>query len=378
MRLSPFKGRRAVRVTAGVAATLLWSAIGFAETAPPTDFISLLPLYIDTDSDRGTDEGRGLRAVYGHALAPHWYWETDMFGAVLESGDNVVTDFYQVGVGTGISWSLRDRNADRWTPYLLANLGFVYDDVQPDSDDSGAINLAAAVGAVSGSLFDNGIRLRGEARYFYDTFEQNFGDIQYTLGIEIPLGKVRVVEKIVYMDRFVEVPVERMVEVERTVEVPVEVPVERIVTVAEADSDGDTVPDSRDLCADTLPGVRVDASGCIIDAQTVTLNTIAFSPRSVELTNASKQALMPVATSLKSQDNLKVQIAGHTDSVGAAEYNQTLSQQRADAVMKFLIDQGVDAKRLTAIGFGETQPVADNNTVSGRAMNRRVEFRLVK
>jgi len=360
----------------GVAAlaALFASPYALAEDAPSADFISLMAMYVDADADRGAHEGRGFRMIYGHALAPKWYWETDVFGTVLETGDAVDTDFYQLGAATGVSWSWRDRNLDRWTPYFLGSLGFVYDDVLPDSDDDSAITLAAGVGAVSGSLFDNGIRLRGEARYLYDTFEENFGDIHYSLGIEIPLGKTKVVEKVVYIDRVVEVPVERVVEVQKRVEVPVE----RIVTVAEPDSDGDSIPDSRDKCPNTLAGVRVDASGCIIDAQTVTLNTVSFSSRSTELTPGSKKALDPVAASLISQDNLKVQIAGHTDSVGNADFNQTLSQERANAVMKYLVEKGVAADRLTAIGFGETQPVADNKTASGRAMNRRVEFRLVK
>ena len=329
-----------------------------AESA--AQFLAILPPYIDADKSRGTTEGRGVRAIYGYSLAPKWYWETDIFGSILETGDSNVTDFYQTGVATGLSWSLYERSRTQWTPYAVGTLGAVFDDAQPDSNDGTAVSLAVGLGAVSKSLFDNGLKVRGEARYLYDTFDDNYGDVHWSVGIEIPLGEVRTVERIVYVDRAVEVPVERL------------------VRVTEDDTDGDSVPDSRDKCANTLAGARVDATGCIIDAQTVTFNTISFQSRSANLTFSSQKALTPVAESFKSQTDLKIEIAGHTDSIGSAEYNQDLSQKRADSVRQFLIDQGVDAERLSAIGYGEMQPVAENDSESGRAMNRRVEFRLVK
>jgi len=236
----------------------------------------------------------------------------------------------------------------------------ICDDAKQDYNDGTAVSLAVGLGAVSKSLFEKGLKVRGEARYLYDTFDDNYGDVHWSVGIEIPLGEVRTVERIVYVDRAVEVPVERL------------------VRVTEDETDGDSVPDSRDKCANTLAGARVDATGCIIDAQTVTFKTISFQSNSANLTFSSQKALTPVAESFKSQTDLKVEIAGHTDSIGSAEYNQDLSQRRADSVRQFLIDQGVDAERLSAVGYGEMQPVAENDSESGRAMNRRVEFRLVK
>ena len=69
-----------------------------------------------------------------------------------------------------------------------------------------------------------------------------------------------------------------------------------------------------------------------------------------------------------------IEIRGFTDNVGKAELNKRLSEKRAQAVKKYFIRKGVDEKRITAIGYGDTFPIADNNTVSGRAINRRVEF----
>ena len=72
--------------------------------------------------------------------------------------------------------------------------------------------------------------------------------------------------------------------------------------------------------------------------------------------------------------DLKVEIQGHTDNVGKPDANMRLSEERARAVMKALVDRGVAADRMTAKGYGDTQPVADNSTDEGRAKNRRVEL----
>jgi OOP family OmpA-OmpF porin len=75
---------------------------------------------------------------------------------------------------------------------------------------------------------------------------------------------------------------------------------------------------------------------------------------------------------------IKVSIEGNTDSDGADAYNMTLSDKRAKAVMKYLVDKGVAADRLTAVGYGETKPIASNDTEEGKAKNRRVEFHITK
>jgi outer membrane protein OmpA-like peptidoglycan-associated protein len=69
-------------------------------------------------------------------------------------------------------------------------------------------------------------------------------------------------------------------------------------------------------------------------------------------------------------------VAGHTDSNGSETYNQQLSQRRASSVKNILFQRGVQGQRITAVGYGESQPVANNNTPEGRQMNRRVEIRI--
>jgi outer membrane protein OmpA-like peptidoglycan-associated protein len=88
----------------------------------------------------------------------------------------------------------------------------------------------------------------------------------------------------------------------------------------------------------------------------------------------SAKTLDAAAAALKAAGDLRVEVAGHTDNVGTPEANLKLSQDRAQAVMAALAERGVKADRLTAKGYGQTAPVADNRTEDGRAKNRRVEL----
>jgi OOP family OmpA-OmpF porin len=99
---------------------------------------------------------------------------------------------------------------------------------------------------------------------------------------------------------------------------------------------------------------------------------VNFEFNSANLTAESRPLLDQVATDLKAHPRLKVELEGHSDSVGKDAYNLSLSQRRADSVREYLISQGVSSANLTAKGYGETKPVADNKTEAGRAENRRV------
>lgn len=146
-------------------------------------------------------------------------------------------------------------------------------------------------------------------------------------------------------------------------------------TGAATDSDGDGVLDPVDACPGTTVGMVVDATGCLVE-QTVTLRSVNFQTGSAVLLSTSRTALDEVARTLKNQANLEVEITGHTDDVGNDGYNLTLSQQRAEAVRQYLIGKGVAPERMVAIGMGETQPVAGNDSEEGRVANRRVEFKV--
>jgi len=104
---------------------------------------------------------------------------------------------------------------------------------------------------------------------------------------------------------------------------------------------------------------------------------VFFDFDKAELKNESKPDLNRGIEFLRDNPTLRVEIAGHTDSVGVAAYNRTLSQDRAEAVKRYFIDGGIDSARIVAKGYGEEQPLADNGTEEGRARNRRVEMRVL-
>lgn len=104
------------------------------------------------------------------------------------------------------------------------------------------------------------------------------------------------------------------------------------------------------------------------------LEGVNFITDSAELTPESKTTLDRTAASLKAWPEVRVEIGGHTDSVADAAYNLELSQRRAETVRAYLIHEGISAHRLVAKGYGETKPIAPNDTEAGRARNRRVEL----
>jgi OOP family OmpA-OmpF porin len=138
-----------------------------------------------------------------------------------------------------------------------------------------------------------------------------------------------------------------------------------------ADSDHDGVTDDLDKCPNTPIGVSVDANGCPLKGK-VTLEGVTFETNSATLTGQSDTVLNKVADDLKKHPRLKVELQGHTDSVGSDAYNQKLSARRAAAVRDYLVQQGVSPTQLTSKGYGESVPVGDNKTAEGRAQNRRV------
>ncbi len=148
------------------------------------------------------------------------------------------------------------------------------------------------------------------------------------------------------------------------------------------DSDGDGVCDGLDKCPGTPKGVKVDKDGCPIEKalfeegkKTLVLEGVNFALDSDRLTTESYAILDKVAASLKSWPKVRVEVGGHTDSTGEPAYNMDLSQRRAESVKRYLESKGIDASRLSARGYGETQPIADNGTIEGRAKNRRVELK---
>jgi OmpA-OmpF porin, OOP family len=144
------------------------------------------------------------------------------------------------------------------------------------------------------------------------------------------------------------------------------------------DQDNDGVNDCLDKCPDTPPGFKVDEKGCIVEKQTVVmLNRVLFTLNSSDLKPEAAQQLDQVVAGLKSQPTVTLEVGGHTCNIGTEQYNLALAHRRAEAVRKYLVDHGVEASRLSAEGYGEFSPIANNETEDGRQQNRRVEFRIL-
>ena len=146
------------------------------------------------------------------------------------------------------------------------------------------------------------------------------------------------------------------------------------------DTDKDGVNDEEDKCPN-LPGVK-ENQGCPVIKEEIkkkielAAKNIYFATGSAKLLAKSNKGLNEVVKILNDDPGMKLVIDGHTDNTGKPDKNQVLSENRAAAVKNYLVSKGVDENRLTSVGHGQDQPIADNKTAAGRAKNRRVEMKL--
>ena len=361
-----------IRLTPIAAAMLaMFSAAASAQDVAPTvrtqeglisnDYIAILPGYAVPDSKRGTQRNGFTNSfIYGNQFSEHFSLEGQIQGSIFETGRNHGTDFYQWGGSVDLAYSLFDRRKALITPFVLAGVGAVYDDVYPQSDHGTGFLAEAGLGFVTKSLYD-GVKLRGEARYNHDFIHDGYNDYRFTVGIEIPLGRV----------------IERVIEIPAPVQ-PVVEPVVKEVPRPWIDSDGDGVDDEHDLCPNTPKGLKVDAHGCVIPGQQIELNGVTFEFNKARLSANAQTILDTIAPAFIGQPGLRVEIAGHTDSIGSASANLTLSQKRAEAVRAYLIAKGAKPDQLRAKGYGKTEPlISPERTADDRERNRRVEFRVL-
>jgi len=153
----------------------------------------------------------------------------------------------------------------------------------------------------------------------------------------------------------------------------------------EDDVDNDGIPDAQDKCP-TEPGPRsavAEKNGCPSlthvneSGEVELLQPIEFETGKAVIKPGSFPILDEVVTLMKSRGSIKMGVYGHTDSRGIASQNLKLSTDRAASVVNYLVQHGIAASRLESQGFGQTKPIADNNTDAGRAKNRRVEFKIL-
>lgn len=159
------------------------------------------------------------------------------------------------------------------------------------------------------------------------------------------------------------------------------------------DSDADGVSDYYDKCPNTPSGTKVDGAGCTLPKMEIVkpvtyiiseedkkvvndaIKNLEFDLAKATIRSTSFESLDRVANLITTK-NLSLKLAGHTDSQGSDTYNMKLSKDRAESVKAYLVSKGVNASRVEATGYGETQPIDNNTTEKGRQNNRRVEFTL--
>ena len=166
-----------------------------------------------------------------------------------------------------------------------------------------------------------------------------------------------------------------------------------------ADTDGDGLSDSEEVLKHKTNPLKKDTDDGTVDDGTevkrgtdplnaeddvvkigvpIILEGIMFDVNKADIRPESENTLMKALKTLKTYEDISVEIGGHTDSDGSAKSNQKLSQRRADSVKDWLVSKGIDANRITTLGYGEDKPVADNKTKEGKQKNRRIEFTRTK
>lgn len=334
----------------------LFAAAGAAQAADGW-YVAPAVGYYNSDEDRLTEEG----SVFG-ALGIGKYFGNN---AALEfSIDRTNRDNRNFAnnpasgtwANLGASLTYRQFFGDgNFKPYLLVGGGASRHD--RDGSDPGWDFMAQAGGGLS-YQFTERARGRAEAFYRYDMDDEslpgadNFGDWVIALGMQIALGEV-------------EVPVEP--------EPYVAPPPPPEPHCSELDGDGDGVNDCDDRCPNTAPGTVVGPDGCELQVA-IDLRGVEFDFDKSTLRPESQQTLNEATEVLKQYPDIRVEVAGHTDSIGTEEYNQGLSERRAAAVYDYLVANGIDGSRLNSRGYGETSPIADNATREGRQRNRRTEL----
>lgn len=388
------------RILSLVLIGIVWVAPAIAEEKPGQWYLTPAATGTWVGSDRPVSDDPGIALGFGRAVnekinLEFMFQASDHDGALGQASQDI-RDF---------SFNLLRvfYREDRISPYFLIGVDWIdvssADPVWNVSDKG----LSLGVGLLSDLTRNGGVALRSEVRMrtqFHDNFTVN--DVVATLGLQFPLGSPYAPPPapapsdsdgdgvIDSQDRCPGTPAGRVVNsqgceldadgdgvvdgVDQCPNTPAGAPVDAVG--CPLDSDGDGVPDYKDRCPDTPAGDRVDVNGCTLQS-VITLRGVNFELNSADLTTQSSDVLDEAAATLNKHPDLDVEVAGYTDSTGEASYNEGLSQRRAESVMNYLTGRSVTSDRLSAKGYGESNPVASNETNEGRAENRRVTLRIL-
>ncbi len=247
-------------------------------------------------------------------------------------------------------------------PYALIGAGRSKLEIEDASGNmvSGTKDTIGNLGLGAMYRINDALSLRGEGRAIHN-FDQNWWEGMALAGLEVVLGG--------HLAPTVAVPPMQEPLVDNA---PI------VVVESDLDSDGDGVPDSIDACPGTPMNVVVDERGCpvpvdITDELKMELRVFFDNDKSA-IKNQYKPEIAKVAEKMREYPNSTARVEGHASKTGpSARYNQRLSEARAVAVKSMLTNEfGIAPNRLSTVGYGYDQPIADNNTEEGRAMNRRV------
>jgi OOP family OmpA-OmpF porin len=252
-------------------------------------------------------------------------------------------------LGYGVEGIFNILPNGKLVPFLAVGIGGTHYSVAYERTTEDKKNkFAADYGAGLKYFLSDNIALRGDVRHVIP-FEGKHSNLLYTVGITFAFGGAK---------KVVEAPAPVVEEVKpQAAAAPV---VEEV-----------KAPPAAPVVVEEVKRT-VEAAPEIIEKGRTTLNVLFDTNKSIIKKNSFKDVDNLVAV-MKQYPDLNVVVEGHTDNVGSAAYNKKLSQRRADAVKSYMVKKGIDAKRLTAKGFGLEKPIADNKTKAGKAKNRRVE-----
>ncbi|MFT6105959.1 MAG: OOP family OmpA-OmpF porin [Rickettsiales bacterium] len=307
--------------------------------------------YVWTDSDRETSRNEyGASVAIGKAVSKHFNVELKAFYNSFEheNKQSGKTEHQWDNFGSTVDLQYYFNRNDL-SPYAVVGAGIMDSRVHGKN----GVGLVTEAGLGLAYKINDSVSLRSDVRYRYNNnFNNNltgnnadeYNDMVVNVGLVIPFGSA--------CDKKVCNKKPRSAAIN-------------------PDLDGDGILNENDKCPKTKPGVKVGKSGC---ALVVTLKGINFDISSANLTENSKTILNKLAAEIKAYPNKgDVEIQGHASSDGDDDFNMTLSQKRAQSVVNYLKNQGVENK-LTAKGYGETMPVTDESTRAGILANRRVDF----
>ena len=368
-------------------------------------------VYTNDDKERWEDDGvNGGQIAVGWKFSDRWYFEgmtgySSMAGYIGDGSPSnpfIPDDVSIWELSANALFALGPET--RFNPYLIAGIGMMGTSSNfARAENSTLLNLGAGVLYQFGS---SPMYLRLEYRGRFEVFNTlTYTDQITSLGLQYAFGKKKAVVPVPPVeidgdddrdgvlnsrDDCPDTPAGQSVDVygcasdsdgDGVINDLDECPY-TVVGVAvdengcEFDSDNDNVVDRRDACPNTTPGVPVDTSGCEIRS-VIDLPNVNFHTNSDRLVDGVEADLNSAAATLKLNKNLKVEVAGYTDSSGSATHNLGLSDRRANTVKDYLIKLGIDPERLDARGYGEADPIADNATPEGRDRNRRVELHIL-